>query len=76
MSLTTFDQAQWNLAFSQLVQELQACFTLHPKHITRDFFKHKTVKVNDKIQHFRVVMTPLPRKKYISKFPLSDILFP
>ena len=29
----------------------------------RDFFKHRTVKTNDKIQRFGVVITPLSRKK-------------
>ena len=33
--------------------------------IKRDFFKHRTVKTNDKIQRFGVVITPLSRKKYI-----------
>ena len=27
-----------------------------------DFFKHRTVKTNDKIQRFGVVITPLSRK--------------
>ena len=30
--------------------------------IKRDFLKHKTVKTNDKIRRFGVVMTPLSRK--------------
>ena len=30
--------------------------------IKRDFLRHKTVKTNDKIRRFRVVMTPLSRK--------------
>ena len=33
--------------------------------IKRDFFKHRTVKTNDKNQRFGVVITPLSRKKYI-----------
>ena len=30
--------------------------------IKRDFLRHKTVKTNDKIRRFGVVMTPLSRK--------------
>ena len=33
--------------------------------VKRDFFKHRTVKTNDKNQRFGVVITPLSRKKYI-----------
>jgi len=32
--------------------------------IKRDFLKHKTVKTNDKIRRFGVVMTPLSRKMH------------
>ena len=35
----------------------------HSIYIKRDFFKHRTVKSNDKIQRFGVVITPLSRKK-------------
>jgi len=33
--------------------------------VKRDFLKHKTVKTNDKIRRFGVVMTPLSRKMYV-----------
>ena len=32
--------------------------------IKRDYLKHKTVKTNNKIQRFRVFMTPLSRKMF------------
>ena len=36
-----------------------AAFKLH---IKRDFLRHKTAKMNDKIRRFGVVLTPLSRK--------------
>ena len=50
MSLTNFAQASMEFGFLPTCKRTQqACFKLHPKHIKRDFFKHKTVKMNDKI---------------------------
>ena len=42
----------WNFIISSLNS---------PFRIKRDFLKHKTVKTNDKIRRFGVVMTPLSR---------------
>ena len=39
-------------------------FCLRFNFIKRDFLKHKTVKTNDKIRRFGVVMTPLSNTVY------------
>ena len=41
--------------------------------IKKDFLKHKTVKTNDKIRRFGVVMTPLSRKIWIRSCKLQHL---
>ena len=62
--------------FSQLAVNMWYCplkFAISLQSIKRDFLKHKTVKTNDKIRHFGVVMTPLPRKILIRSCNLQHL---
>ena len=63
--ITIWTKLNWDLIYLP--------FLLNRFSLKRDFLKHKTVKTNDKIRRFRVVMTSLSRKTWIRSCTLQHL---